>query len=144
MLKIVPMSEENVAEAAALSAACLREAWSGETCRAQLKNPHDHTLIAYEDDRAAGFLSCWCVAGEAEINNICVLPEFRRRGIARAMFERIFGDIPEAERWVLEVRESNSAAAALYESLGFTVAGIRKDFYDEPRENALIMVKGQV
>ncbi|WP_295153551.1 ribosomal protein S18-alanine N-acetyltransferase [uncultured Ruminococcus sp.] len=141
MLRIVPMTEENVAEAARISAACLKEAWSEDTCRAQLKNPHDHTLIAYIDGAAAGFLSCWCIAGEAEINNICVLPDYRRKGIARAMFERIFAEIPDAECWVLEVRESNSAAIALYENLGFAAVGVRKDFYDDPQENAVIMTK---
>lgn len=141
MLKIVPMSEENVAVAAALAAECLREAWSEDTCRRQLSNPHDHTLLAFEGEKAVGFLSCWCVAGEAEINNICVLPEYRRRGVARAMFERIFAQVGDAERWVLEVRESNLAAIGLYESLGFTRAGLRKGFYSAPTENALIMVK---
>ena len=139
MLSIVPMTPENTAEAAALAAACLKEAWSEETCRAQLDNPNDHTLVAYADGRAAGFLSCWCIAGEAEINNICVLPEYRRQGIARAMFAAIFDELKDAERWVLEVRASNTAAAALYESLGFIKAGVRKNFYDDPIEDAVIM-----
>lgn len=141
MIRIVPMNEENVAEAAALAAKCLREAWSEETCRRQLKNPHDRTVLALEDGAAVGFLSCWCVAGEGEINNICVLPEYRRRGIARKMLKGIFEELPEAERWVLEVRESNWAAIGLYESLGFKRAGLRKSFYRDPDENALIMVK---
>lgn len=141
MLKIVPLSAENAAAAAELSAKCLKEAWSESTLVSQLDNPHDHTLIAYADDRAAGFLSCWCVAGEAEINNICVLPEYRRQGIARAMFGQIFSELADAERWVLEVRESNSAAIALYEGLGFASAGLRKNFYTDPDENAVIMVR---
>lgn len=144
MLKIVHMSAENVSAAASLSAECLREAWSEETCRRQLDNPHDHTLLAYEGNTAVGFLSCWCVAGEAEINNICVLPEYRRRGVARAMFGRIFEEVPDAERWVLEVRASNGAAIGLYESLGFVRAGLRKGFYRDPEEDALIMVKSRV
>lgn len=141
MLKIVPMTEDNVTEAAALSATCLKEAWSEEVCRAQLNNRNDRTLLAYAEGKAAGFLSCWYIAGEAEINNICVLPEFRRQGIARAMFDEIFKVLSEAESWVLEVRESNSAAIALYESLGFEKAGVRRNFYDDPCENAVIMTK---
>lgn len=141
MLNIVPMTAENAAEAAKLSAQCLKEAWSEDVCRAQLNNPNDHTLLAYSDGEAAGFLSCWYIAGEAEINNICVLPGYRRQGIARAMFAKIFDELPDAERWVLEVRESNSSAIALYESLGFEKAGVRKNFYDDPRENAVIMTK---
>lgn len=142
MLTLVPMSEENVAEAAALAAKCLREAWSEETCRRQLDNPCDHTLVAYEDGAAVGFLSCRCVAGDAEINNVCVLPEHRRKGIARTMFGRIFDEVKDAERWALEVRESNAAAIGLYEELGFKRVGLRKNFYQDPTENALIMVKG--
>ncbi len=141
MTEIIALNEENVSAAAELSAKCLREAWSGQTLCAQLKNQNDHTFLAYVDGKAAGFVSCWCVAGEAEINNICVLPEYRRRGIARAMFEKLEEVLPDAERWVLEVRESNSAAKALYESLGFARVGLRKDFYDDPTENAVIMAK---
>ncbi|MBQ8967054.1 ribosomal protein S18-alanine N-acetyltransferase [Ruminococcus sp.] len=141
MLKIVPLSAENTAAAAELSAKCLKEAWSESTLAAQLKNPHDHTVIAYADGVAAGFLSVWCVAGEAEINNICVLPEYRRQGIAKTMLAHAAQELTEAGRWVLEVRESNAAAIALYESLGFQKAGLRKNFYDSPTENALIMAK---
>ena len=141
MTEIIALNEENGSAAAELSAKCLREAWSEQTLCAQLKNQNDHTCLAYVDGTAAGFVSCWCVAGEAEINNICVLPEYRRRGIARAMFEKLEEVLPDAERWVLEVRESNSAAKALYESLGFARVGLRKDFYDDPAENAVIMAK---
>ena len=141
MLNIVPMTKENAAEAAALSAACLKEAWSEAVCLAQLDNPNDHTLIAYKDGCAAGFLSCWYIAGEAEINNVCVLPEYRRQGIARAMFDRIFAELPDAERWVLEVRASNTPAIDLYKTLGFKQAGLRRNFYEAPTEDALIMVR---
>lgn len=141
MLSIERMSDAIVAEAAEVAAQCLREAWSVETCKKQLDNPNDTTLVAFEDGIAVGFLSCWCIAGEAEINNVCVLPEYRRRGIAKAMFDRLAELLPEAERWVLEVRESNNAAIALYESLGFYRAGLRRDFYEGPTENAVIMAK---
>jgi len=57
------------------------------------------------------------------------------------MFEKLEEVLPDAERWVLEVRESNSAAKALYESLGFAQVGLRKDFYDDPTENAVIMAR---
>ena len=57
------------------------------------------------------------------------------------MFDEIFKVLSEAESWVLEVRESNSAAIALYESLGFAKAGVRRNFYDDPCENAVIMTK---
>ena len=141
MLTIEMMSDENVAQAAEVSAKCLREAWSVETCKRQLDNPNDTTLVAFENGTAVGFLSCWCIAGEAEINNVCVLPEYRRRGIAKAMFDRLEELLPDAERWVLEVRESNTAAIALYEKLGFSRAGLRRDFYEGPTENAVIMSK---
>lgn len=141
MLTIIKMNEENVEQAAQVAAQCLREAWSVETCRKQLTNPNDTTLVAFEADKAVGFLSCWCIAGEAEINNVCVLPDHRRKGIAKAMFDKLAELLPDAQSWVLEVRESNTAAIALYESLGFSPAGVRRDFYEAPTENAVIMVK---
>lgn len=139
-LRIVRMSAENYKDAAAVASENLKEGWSEQTYLAQLSNPNDRTYIAYFDGEVCGFLSSWYVLGEIEINNIAVNEKFRRRGVAKALFEALFAEHPNAERVVLEVRESNAAAIALYTSLGFECAGRRKRFYTAPDEDALILV----
>lgn len=140
-IKIVPMTEENFVTAARLAAENLAEAWSEQTYFQQLSNPNDRTYIAYADGEPAGFLSVWYVLGELEINNIAVDKAFRRKGVAKALIGRMEEDLPEAVTCVLEVRESNTPARCLYESLGFEQVGVRKNFYSKPAENAVIMVK---
>ena len=97
---------DNVELFARTAANILPEAWSVETYKKQVQNPDDISFLALCDGEAAGFISVWCVCGEAEINNIGVLEKFRRIGIAGKLFERAFA-AAKAEKWYLEVRESN-------------------------------------
>ena len=75
------------------------------------------------------------------INNVGVLEDLRRRGIARALMERLLADLSAAQSVTLEVRRSNAAAIALYESFGFERVGERKNFYSQPTEDALLMTR---
>ena len=104
----------------------------------QLSNPDDISFLALCNGEAAGFISVWCVCGEAEINNIGVLEKFRRMGIAKALFDSAY-NAAKAEKWYLEVRESNLVAIQFYEKLGFERVGMRKNFYTAPTENAVLM-----
>lgn len=100
------------------------------------------SLIAIERGRVAGFLIVRQLSGdEYEILNLAVAPNFRRRGIARRLLERARLDQEQgvARRWYLEVRESNSPAISLYSSLGFEHAGLRQDYYNDPKESAIVM-----
>lgn len=139
-IEITPMTAENVGAVSLLAKANLKEGWSEQTYLAQLSNPNDRTYIAYIDGVPCGFISAWIILDEIEINNIAVAPEYRRRGVAKALFARLYSD-EAAARTVLEVRAGNAAAIALYEGLGFKQAGVRKNFYSEPTEDALIMIK---
>lgn len=135
---IVPLSEENVQLFSQTAAKILPEAWSFETYKKQLSNPDDISFLALSNGEAAGFISVWCVCGEAEINNIGVLEKFRRMGIAKALFDSAY-NAAKAEKWYLEVRESNLVAISFYEKLGFERVGMRKNFYTAPTENAVLM-----
>ena len=88
-----------------------------------------------------GFCSFWRVVDELHINNLAVHPEFRRRGVARALLARVLADAARlgAVRATLEVRRSNETARLLYERLGFTVAAIRQSYYTNPVEDALVL-----
>lgn len=117
--------------------------WTRAMYEAELGNPGvAHFRIARErTGRAVGFCSFWLVLDEIHINNLAVLPEYRSRGIGRAMLLRVLGDARAlgASRALLEVRRSNEPARRLYESTGFSVAGIRKDYYSQPVEDAIVL-----
>jgi [ribosomal protein S18]-alanine N-acetyltransferase len=90
-----------------------------------------------------GFCSFWRVLEELHINNLAVLPEFRRHGVGSALLARSLqeGAALGARRATLEVRRSNEAARMLYERFGFTIAGVRRAYYTNPVEDALILWK---
>lgn len=137
-IDIVPLDKNNAADYAKTAAEILPEAWSLETYLKQVDNPDDYSFLALCNSEAAGFISVWCVCGEAEINNIGVVDKFRRLGIAKALFDKAY-NAAKAEKWYLEVRSSNSAAISFYEKLGFEKVGLRKNFYTSPTENAILM-----
>jgi ribosomal-protein-alanine N-acetyltransferase len=90
---------------------------------------------------AIGFCSCWQVLDEIHINNLAVIPERRRGGVASALLDRALmdGAARGASRATLEVRRSNKAALKLYERFGFTVAAVRRGYYTHPDEDALVL-----
>ena len=90
---------------------------------------------------AIGFCSCWLVLDEVHINNLDVLPEHRRSGVASALIEHVLkeGEGRGARRATLEVRRSNEPARKLYEKFGFSVTAVRRGYYTRPDEDALIL-----
>jgi [ribosomal protein S18]-alanine N-acetyltransferase len=99
---------------------------------------HYDCRVAVSDGFITGFLvSRQTAPGEREILNLAVHPSFRRRGIARSLLEDELARSRGA--WFLEVRESNLAALALYESMGFHPSGRRPDYYLDPPESAIVM-----
>jgi len=94
-----------------------------------------------EASRICGFFVVLCLPGDWELENIVVDRASQRRGVGRKLLEALIVAAAEAgvERLMLEVRASNRAAIALYESAGFTLDGVRKLYYREPEEDALLM-----
>lgn len=98
-------------------------------------------LAAEEDGRLAGYGAVCVIAGEGEIQRIAVLEEFRRQGLGRKLLDAMVAAARNrgARAMTLEVRESNEPAIKLYFSAGFRTEAQRKDYYRNPREDALIM-----
>lgn len=117
--------------------------WTREMYVAELKSPGvSFFLLAKDSDGAiVGFCSFWRVLDELHINNLAVLPERRREGIATALLERVMNEAIDlrTRRMMLEVRRSNKPALTLYERFGFSVAGIRRRYYTNPIEDALVL-----
>jgi ribosomal-protein-alanine N-acetyltransferase len=116
--------------------------WSRSMFATELAKPSSLCLGAYLDGgELAGYLIVSRYVDAWHIMNIAVAPEFRRRGIAACLLQRLFDvTVDEAQRgYTLEVRVSNSDAIRLYERLGFTARGVRRGYYTDNREDALIM-----
>jgi ribosomal-protein-alanine N-acetyltransferase len=115
--------------------------WSRSMFAGELAKPASLCLGGFESEQLAGYLIVSRYVDAWHIMNIAVSPDFRRRGIATALMQRLFELTDDRSRrgYTLEVRVSNDGAISLYERLGFTARGIRRGYYTDNREDALIM-----
>lgn len=132
------------ADAAALVAIerrCFSDPWSEISFREALESPWSFGLVAQSASSVAGYLVGREVAGSGEILNLAVSPNFRRRGVARALLRTGLALLRKrrVDEVYLEVRESNRSAQALYLSLGFRPVGQRSAYYRNPKEDALVL-----
>ena len=126
----------------AIECASFGDPWSFETFRGLLRHPPASMEVAVGAAGALlGYAVAWHAADEAEIANIAVAPDARRRGVGALLLDRILRSAADfgARTVFLEVRESNGVARKLYEVRGFEIAGRRKKYYRQPDEDALIM-----
>ena len=139
-LILAPLTPERVPEAAVVERVCLSTAWS-ETQLANLP-PEAVYLVALADGAVCGIGCLYCVAGEAELQNLAVLPAYRRNGVAQALLNALFTEasVRGCESVFLEVAAGNDGAQALYSRNGFVPVGRRPGFYRG--EDALLMKKG--
>ena len=122
--------------------------WSRSMFAGELAKPSSICLGAVdaESDELVGYLIISRYVDARHVMNIAVAPEYRRKGIARRLMERLFEVTARDARrgYTLEVRVSNEAAIRLYEELGFRARGVRRGYYTDNREDALIMWKDPV
>jgi ribosomal-protein-alanine N-acetyltransferase len=118
-------------------------AWGEEAIRWELTNTNVARLYVLRDPAGEllAYCSCWMLLDELHINSLAVDEPWRRRGLAQRLLARVFTEAVAAgaRSATLEVRQSNQAARALYEGLGFVVEATRRGYYQSPREDALIL-----
>ena len=143
MIEYIPMNEEHVAPIAQLEKICFSDPWSERSIAYELTNPLSAWFVAVEDGAVLGYVGSQAVLDEADMMNIAVSPEARRRGIAQGLVEVLVAALQEKEVrcLTLEVRASNDPAITLYHKLGFTQVGRRPNYYRNPKEDALILRK---
>ncbi|MBO6041108.1 MAG: ribosomal protein S18-alanine N-acetyltransferase [Oscillospiraceae bacterium] len=126
-----------------LEGQCFAVPWTREQLESQLPDTQHVFLVAGENERVLGYVGMMTVLDEGYISNVAVAPEARRRGIARALVSTLLGRAEELSLSfvTLEVREHNEPAIALYAGLGFVPVGLRKNYYDSPKENAILMTR---
>ena len=142
-MMIVKMNEGHVKAVAELEKICFSDPWSENSVASELKNKLALWLVAEEEGRVAGYIGSQTCGDESDVMNVAVHPDFRRRGIAETLVNALVEELRAigSRCLTLEVRASNVPAISLYEKLGFGEIGRRKNYYRNPREDALIMRK---
>ena len=143
-VRIVPMNADHLDEVAELERICFSTPWSRNMLAEELDNALSAFLVALNDDgQVVGYAGLQVVLDEGYIANVAVRPDCRRQGIAAKLLQ-VFLDFAQANHLAfltLEVRASNYGAIALYGSRGFRSVGRRKNYYEHPKEDAVIMTK---
>lgn len=139
--KLTPMTAEHIPQIAALERVCFSHPWSEDMLREGLWNESAVIIVAEgEDGTVLGYAGLQTVLDEGYINNVAVDEQFRRQGVADELISAFvrFGQAKLAFL-TLEVRASNEPAIALYKKHGFSEVGRRTNYYDDPKEDAILM-----
>ena len=143
-MEIIRMNESHVASVAAIEKECFgRDAWSERSVAGELTNALALWLVAVEGETVAGYVGSQTVCNETDMMNVAVTADFRRRGIGELLVTALVEELKamDSHCLTLEVRASNTPAQAMYEKLGFAEIGRRPRYYQNPKEDALILRK---
>ena len=137
------MTASDIPGAVEIEQKCFSMPWSEKAFADSLALDYSVFFVASIDEKIVGYVGLYIAYDEGDITNVAVLPEYRRKGIATSLLEKIVIDAKEKNLVAinLEVRKSNRSAIALYEKNGFVDLGHRKNFYEKPTEDAVIMKK---
>lgn len=140
-MQIFEMKEADVSSVHEIERMIFSKPWSEKSFLDSLLDDKNIYLVAKEDDELVGYCGLWSVMDEGYITNVAVKPNYQGKGIGKAMLLKLL-DIGKKKgilAFTLEVRVGNLVAIKLYKNLGFVEAGVRKDFYEDPVEDGLIM-----
>lgn len=141
LLHIRPMGKKDLDRVKEIEDVSFPSPWSLSAFERELKNPWSVAWVYELDKRVVGYLIAWKVADEFHVVNLAVDPQFRNQGIGESLL-RYALENAEGCVWArLEVRRSNWIAQALYRKLGFQEIGIRKQYYSDENEDAIVMEK---
>ena len=142
--QLIPLAHEHLVQAAEIERLCFSDPWSEKMLAEHLANPCSLTLAAVDGaGRLLGYVGLLAVVDEGYITNVAVRPDCRRQGVASSLLQALEarGRARNLTFLTLEARQSNAPARALYEKLGYVQAGLRRNYYENPREDAVIMTK---
>lgn len=137
------MREEDLEQVWNIEQTLFSKPWSKQDFFEALSKEENLYIVAEEKKQILGYCGIWGVAGEGQITNVAVKKEYQGKGIATSLFGDLLkkGETKNFHAYTLEVRAGNSRAIHLYENMGFVSAGVRKNFYELPKEDAIIMWK---
>ena len=142
-MNIIKMTSDHVSQVAYLETVCFHDPWSEKSIASELDNALSLWRVAVEGDAVIGYVGSQTVLGWSDMMNVAVHPDHRRKGVGERLVTALEEALKEKESTclTLEVRISNAPARTLYEKLGFSEVGRRKNYYRDPKEDALIMRK---
>ncbi len=145
-IAIEKMTAEHIPYLAELEKQCFSTPWSENALAEELDNPHARFFVCIEDGVVCGYIGAHNIVGEVYITNVAVSPCHRGQGLGAMLvgFLKEYSKAENADFITLEVRKSNSVAIKLYDKMGFKVVGERKNFYDNPNEDAILMTIGEL
>ena len=135
------MTAADLDEVMAIERASFLYPWSSRFFLQELQVQCARSILAEIDGTIVGYILFWLLPGEIDVHNVAVQASFRRHGIARLLLMQVISEARGRcmDRVTLEVRQSNTPAQRLYESLGFVITGIRRGYYSDDGEDALAM-----
>lgn len=135
------MQPKDIPQAVLIEQTCFSMPWSKKSFEDSLKREDTIFLVCEEEGMAAGYVGMYVNVDFADITNVAILPAYRKRGYGRSLVSAVieFAKQKQLEKIFLEVRVSNVPAISLYEQMEFEKIGIRKNFYEHPKEDAYIM-----
>lgn len=142
-MEYILMDASHVEAVAQLEKRCFHDPWSINSISSELENALSLWIVAMDGQELAGYVGSQTVLGWADMMNLAVAPEYRRRGIGEELVQQLIRRLiaNQVTCLTLEVRVSNLPAASLYEKLGFAEVGRRPNYYRNPREDARILRK---
>ncbi|NEU04718.1 ribosomal protein S18-alanine N-acetyltransferase [Clostridium senegalense] len=142
-LSVENINENNIFGIEEISELSFHSPWSLESIKKELSNSYANYVVLKLQDKHIGFAGAWVIFDEAHITNIAIHPNYRGLGYSHIIMDALLEKCKNAgaNSMTLEVRASNIAAQKLYEGYGFKVEGIRKNYYDNPKEDGYIMWK---
>lgn len=122
---------------------CFSDPWSKESFKKEIQNNLAKYLVAEVENKVVGYVGAWFIVDEAHITNVAVSPQYRGQKIGDKIIKSFIDECVknEMQAMTLEVRVSNTVAQSLYKKYGFKLGGIRKEYYSDNKEDALIMWK---
>lgn len=142
-MEYIRMNESHLQRVADLEEVCFSDPWSLSSIASELNNPLSLWIVAVDGEKLAGYVGSQSVLGWADMMNIAVAPEYRRKGVGRELVACLIEHLREEKVTclTLEVRASNTPAICLYDKMGFLPVGRRPNYYHKPKEDALILRK---
>ncbi len=137
------MTSDHLEQVYIIETECFSHPWSLNSLESELNNDTSYFLVATENDEVIGYIGMSVVIDEGYIFNVAVKENHRKKGVATALVNELvtYGKKNNFYFITLEVRESNEKAKSLYSKFGFVKVGERKDYYSDPKENAILMTK---
>ena len=135
------MTEDDIGDVVEISSLSFPHSWSRSSYQQELQNSLAKYFVAEINNKVVGFIGTWLIVDESHITNVAVHPDFRKSGIDSKLIESMISYCKEhgCLAYTLEVRAGNTPARSLYEKHGFKQDGIRKGYYQDNNEDAILM-----